>query len=221
MRIKPAATRRISSSGRQPIKVPSHYVFLLITQEASRGSLRTKHARRPSLKYSTAIAHKPIHNSRTVRCRDQLDPIFRQAIAHVASARYLALLCETQKIAGAVEDALVTVEQALQASPEVLIYRPELLRLRALLNLQKDSESHAHFGQAERDFRKAIEVAQGMGAKSIQLICTTSFARLLAKQGRHAEARMMLAEIYNWFTEGFDTADLINAKALLDELGRS
>ena len=54
--------------------------------------------------------------------------------------------------------------------------------------------------------------------KSLELRATTSLARLLAKQGRHDEARTMLAEIYGWFTQGFDTADLKDAKALLDEL---
>ena len=57
-----------------------------------------------------------------------------------------------------------------------------------------------------------------MGAKAWELRTTTSLARLLAKQGRRDEARAMLAEIYGWFTEGFDTADLKDAKALLDEL---
>ena len=57
------------------------------------------------------------------------------------------------------------------------------------------------------------------GAKSWELRATTSLARLLAKQGKREEARAMLAEIYNWFTEGFDTADLKDAKALLEELG--
>jgi predicted ATPase len=56
------------------------------------------------------------------------------------------------------------------------------------------------------------------GAKSLQLRATTSLARLLAKQGRRDEARAMLAEIYGWFTEGFDTADLKDAKALLEDL---
>jgi adenylate cyclase len=57
-----------------------------------------------------------------------------------------------------------------------------------------------------------------MGAKALELGATTSLARLLDQQGRRDEARSMLAEIYNWFTEGFDTADLKDAKALLDSL---
>jgi predicted ATPase len=138
--------------------------------------------------------------------------------SHVGSARYLSQLCETQLIVGALDDAFVTVEQALQTNPDVLIYRPELFRLRALLKVQKGLRSDALFDSAERDLREGIEVARGMGAKSTELLCTTSLARLLASQGRRDEARTMLADIYNWFTEGFDTADLIDAKALLEEL---
>jgi predicted ATPase len=59
-----------------------------------------------------------------------------------------------------------------------------------------------------------------MSAKAWELRATTSLARLLAQQSRRGEARAMLAEIYGWFTEGFDTADLKDAKALLDELGK-
>ena len=71
---------------------------------------------------------------------------------------------------------------------------------------------------AEDSMRKAIEVARMQQARSFELRATTSLARLLAKQGKRDEARTMLADIYNWFTEGFDTADLKDAKALLDEL---
>ncbi|MGO9266574.1 MAG: tetratricopeptide repeat protein [Candidatus Binataceae bacterium] len=72
--------------------------------------------------------------------------------------------------------------------------------------------------EAERCFERAIEVARKQSAKSFELRATTSLARLLAKQGDRVEARAMLAEIYEWFTEGFDTADLKDAKRLLDEL---
>jgi predicted ATPase len=73
--------------------------------------------------------------------------------------------------------------------------------------------------EAERCFRSAIEIARRQSARIAELRATTSLARLLAKQGRRDEARAMLAAIYGWFTEGFDTADLKDAKALLDELG--
>jgi predicted ATPase len=74
---------------------------------------------------------------------------------------------------------------------------------------------------AEADFREAIALAQKMQAKALELRATISLARLLASQGSRDEARAMLAEIYNWFTEGFDTADLKDAKALLEELNNS
>ena len=72
--------------------------------------------------------------------------------------------------------------------------------------------------EAQGCFDRAMEVAREQSAKSYELRATMSLARLLAKQGRRDEARTMLAAIYNWFTEGFDTADLKDAKALLDEL---
>jgi predicted ATPase len=72
--------------------------------------------------------------------------------------------------------------------------------------------------EAEVAFNAAIAIAHRQQAKSFELRASISLARLLAQQGRRGEARSMLAEIYNWFTEGFDTADLKDAKALLDEL---
>jgi predicted ATPase len=78
----------------------------------------------------------------------------------------------------------------------------------------------AQLERAERDFREAIELARGTNAKSDELRATTSLAQLLLETGRGDEARAMLAEIYNWFTEGFDTADLKEADALLAELGK-
>jgi predicted ATPase len=76
----------------------------------------------------------------------------------------------------------------------------------------------ANDAQAERCFRTSIAVACRQSARSWELRATVSLARLLAKQDKRGEARTMLAEIYNWFTEGFDTADLKDAKPLLEEL---
>jgi predicted ATPase len=83
-----------------------------------------------------------------------------------------------------------------------------------LLLRQNDS----NVAEADNCFRRALEIARAQSAKSHELRATTSLARLLDKQDKREEARAMLAEIYNWFTEGFDTADLIDAKALLEEL---
>jgi tetratricopeptide (TPR) repeat protein len=123
------------------------------------------------------------------------------------------LLAVAQQRAGALDDALETAETALEVTPEVLVYRPEALRVRGELRL-----ANGQAEPAEADFRDSIKLAKSMGAKAWELRTAMSWARLLASQGRANEARTMLAEIYNWFTEGFDTADLKEAKALLDEL---
>jgi predicted ATPase len=96
-------------------------------------------------------------------------------------------------------------------------YGAEIHRLKGELLLKKHRSNTA---EAQSCFERAIEIARDQSAKSWELRATTSLARLLAKLGRRNEARMMLAEIYGWFTEGFDTADLKDAKALLNELSR-
>jgi tetratricopeptide (TPR) repeat protein len=134
----------------------------------------------------------------------------RMGIAH-----YTARLAEARECAGTIVEALETVEQALQAShPDALISRLEALWVRGELRLKQGDKN-----LAEADFHEAIEIARRQSAKSLELRATTSLARLVASQGRRDEARTMLAEIYNWFTEGFDTADLKDAKTLLDDLG--
>jgi predicted ATPase len=93
-------------------------------------------------------------------------------------------------------------------------YEAELHRLKGKLLL---SHSASNAARAEQSFRNAIEIARKQHAKSWELRATTSLARLLRDTNR-ADARSMLAEIYGWFTEGFDTPDLKDAKALLQEL---
>jgi predicted ATPase len=95
-------------------------------------------------------------------------------------------------------------------------YEAELYRLKGELLRKRDDSNIA---EAQSCFDRAIAIARNQSAKTFELRATMSLARLLAKQGRGVEARTMLADIYNWFTEGFDTADLKDAKALLDELG--
>ena len=91
----------------------------------------------------------------------------------------------------------------------------ELYRLKGEAILMRDSSTTA---AAEECVRKAIEIAKGQSAKWWELRATVSLARLLRDAGRRDEARAMLADVYNWFTEGFDTPDLKDAKTLLDEL---
>jgi hypothetical protein len=90
----------------------------------------------------------------------------------------------------------------------------ELHRLKGELSLLTAASDF----NGDEHFRRAIEVARKQNARSLELRATTSLARLLAKQGKRYEGRAMLADIYNWFTEGFDTLDLKDAKALLGEL---
>jgi predicted ATPase len=96
----------------------------------------------------------------------------------------------------------------------VRFYEADLHRLKGELLLT----AGAPMTDVEYCFRNAITIAQRQQAKSWELRATLSLTRLLMKQGRRDEARAVLAGIYNWFTEGFDTADLKDAKALLDEL---
>jgi len=72
--------------------------------------------------------------------------------------------------------------------------------------------------EAEACFLKAIDIARQQQAKSLELRAATSLARLWQRQGKQHEAHSMLSEIYHWFTEGFDTADLQEARALLEKL---
>jgi predicted ATPase len=109
-----------------------------------------------------------------------------------------------------VEDGLASV-----AKTGAQLHSPWLHHVKGELLLV---QSPSDVAEAERCFRTAIEIAQRQSARSAELPATTSLARLLAKQGRCDEARTMLAEVYSWFTEGFDTADLKDAKSLLDEL---
>jgi predicted ATPase len=119
--------------------------------------------------------------------------------------------------AGRPQEALEVVEEGLASVAKTgeQIASPSLHRVKGELLLAQTPSDGA---KAEQCFRTAIEIAQRQSARWPELSTTTSLARLLAKQGKRDEARAMLAEIYGWFTEGFDTADLKDAKALLDEL---
>jgi len=125
----------------------------------------------------------------------------------------LRLLSEAQARAGQLEEALATIQQAFPVVGELQITLPSVLWWRGELHLKRGDET-----LADRDFRQAVTAARRIGSKAYELRATTSLARLLAIKGNRDEARRILAEIYNGFTEGFDTADLKDAKALLEEL---
>jgi predicted ATPase len=120
--------------------------------------------------------------------------------------------------AGEIAEGLATVDEAMARSEETEEHRltPELLRVKGELVLRENKIGAA--ATAEARFRRALDLAREQGALSWQLRAATSLARLLRDQGRSAEALMLLQPIYNRFTEGFATADLKAAKALLDTL---
>jgi tetratricopeptide (TPR) repeat protein len=129
------------------------------------------------------------------------------------------LLAEMRLESGDIQAAETLMEEALKTlkSTKEGWYEPEAYRVAAKVMAKKpDSDPVA----AETYLRRAIEIARRQDAKWWELRATVSLAHLLCETNRRDEGRQMLAEIYGWFTEGFDTADLKDAKALLDELSR-
>ncbi|HKA52848.1 MAG TPA: adenylate/guanylate cyclase domain-containing protein [Candidatus Binatia bacterium] len=156
----------------------------------------------------------------------------RAAGTEIARTWYLATLAEAHGKLGQTEEGLTLLAEALAIVDKTgeRLYEAELYRVKGELVLQSGVRSpklpapntrhlapHAEVG-AEACFLKAIEIARRQQAKSLELRAVVSLSRLWQQQGKREEARKMLAEIYHWFTEGFDTKDLQEAKALLDEL---
>ena len=129
----------------------------------------------------------------------------------------LCTLAEAYGDSGRLEEALAVLREARTAidEHEDRLYEAETHRLEGVLLLKNDASNGA---EGEDCLRRAIKVAQRQSAKSFELRATMSLVRILRNTGRYNEARKTLARIYGWFTEGFDTADLKDAKALLDEL---
>jgi predicted ATPase len=127
----------------------------------------------------------------------------------------IALLAAACGIAGQVEEAVTQLDDALQIVERTgeRWFAAELNRHKGQLLLRQ-----GHSEAAEELYRKALGIAEEQEAKLWELRAAASLARLRRDQGRRAEARDLLAPVYGWFTEGFDTQDLKEAKALLDEL---
>jgi predicted ATPase len=153
---------------------------------------------------------------------------------------YLAMLAEVYGKVGQVEEGLRSLSEALTVVDKTgeRWCEAELYRLKGELTLQRQSQtshglvktSHRKSedtnsavssiqrleSEAEEYLHKAIEISCKQQAKSLELRATMSLARLWQSQGKRAEAHTLLSEVYNWFTEGFDTKDLQEAKALLE-----
>ena len=128
----------------------------------------------------------------------------------------LWLLSDTYCKAGKISEGLAVIEEAIMMVHEkgFLLDEPENHRIKGELLLLQGGACE----EAQVCFQCAIEIARRLKAKFLELRATMSLCRLLQKQGRQEQAHRMLAEIYNWFTEGFDTPDLQDAKSLLEVL---
>ena len=128
-----------------------------------------------------------------------------------------ASLAETYREDGRIDKALQAVAEGLKQAQvtSARFNEAELYRLKGELLL---AAAGSGAEEAERCFRQAVEIARRQSAKSLELRAATSLSRLLQRQGKREDARGLLAEVYAWFTGGFDTADLKDARALLDAL---
>jgi DNA-binding winged helix-turn-helix (wHTH) protein/tetratricopeptide (TPR) repeat protein len=138
--------------------------------------------------------------------------------AGLESLQTWAKLCESELLAaqGQVDDALLVADDAIGHTDELLHFKSRALGLRANLLARNGADAST----VESAYRAAVECARLQGARYFELQATTGFAGWLNSQHRPAEARTLLSEIYNWFTEGFDTFALREARELLDQLGR-
>jgi len=135
--------------------------------------------------------------------------------AHVLDTQWLGFLTEAHLQAGELDEALAALDRAVAAAAATgeCYYQAELYRLRGVVLVETGEDA-----DAASWLQRAIDTARSQQAKSLELRAATSLARLWAEQGERQKAHDLLAPVYGWFTEGFDTADLKDAKALLVEL---
>jgi predicted ATPase len=158
---------------------------------------------------------------------------WRATGAGFSQTYFLALLAEACGSLGKPSDGLTVLDEALMLVDKTgeRSYEAELYRLKGELLLQQSTSvgvllaapivgraSPAPTAEAETCFHQALDIARRQQAKSLELRAAMSLSRLWQQQGKRAEALELLAPIYGWFTEGFDTADLKEAKTLLEEL---
>jgi predicted ATPase len=157
------------------------------------------------------------HNEEAIAQMQEGLTAFRASRVELGRTRDLCFLSKAFTRTGRFDAALSALTEALAVAykHEEREFEAEIYRLKGELMLSQDD---LNIAEAQNCFQRAIEIARKQSAKSWELRATMSLARLLAKQGRNDEVRTMLANIYGWFTEGFDTADLKDAKALLGEL---
>jgi len=180
------------------------------------GALAREHAFAPWIETSDTLIRIMQLESKGARSVDQLCQQLTSS-KYVMSWRRAGCLCVLAELCsewGHADEGL----RALRSIPEEhrgTFMAPEILRLEGELMLK---HAEPAIGEAKGRFRSAIELGRERGEKSLELRAATSLARLLDGEGRREEAHATLAGVYDWFTEGFDTADLKSAKTLLDSL---
>ena len=139
---------------------------------------------------------------------------YRATGAEFQRPHFLSMLAEVHRSLGQPEAGLTALSEALTLVETTgeRYYEAELHRLKGELLLQQAAPEVSH---AEACFQQALDIARCQQAKSLELRAAMSLGRLWQQQGKRQEAQVLLAGVYNWFTEGFDTADLQEAKALL------
>jgi len=144
---------------------------------------------------------------------------WRSTGAEVMLSYYLGLLADAYSCVGQSKMGLTVLGEALDMvqTHDERHYEAELYRLKGALRL---SATPNEYEEAEACFHQALEVSRRQQAKSLELRAATSLARLWQSQGKRQEEYDLLVPVYNWFTEGFDTADLQDAKMLLDEFNQ-
>ena len=170
---------------------------------------------------------QPLHEASILLARGDAEHAIVQAQSGLAAAGvigvrvrrpyFLALLADAYLKTGRHKEGSKTIDEALDIVEQSRErwWQAELHRLRGQLRL---AERTRDLADAEECFRCALAVSREQAARSLELRAATSLARLWAEQGKRTAAHDLLAPVYGWFTEGFDTADLKDAKTLLDEL---
>jgi predicted ATPase len=171
---------------------------------------------RGAMLHGWALAHQGQAQDRSEQITQGLRS-HRATGSELLLSYFLALLADAHGIRGEPEEGLTALTEALTLVDTTgeRWYASEIYRLKGELLLQQNSDNEA---DAETCFHDALTIARNQQAKSFELRAATSLARLWQQQGKRQEAYDLLAPVYGWFTEGFDTLDLQDAKALLEEL---
>ena len=142
---------------------------------------------------------------------------FRATGSGVLRPHFLSLLAEAYARRERTDEGLEALDEALTLVDRTgeRLYESELYRLKGQLLLARSIDNHP---EAEACYHYALTIAHRQQAKSLELRAAVNMSRLWQQQGKHDQARRLLGEVYGWFTEGFDTGDLKEARALLDEL---